>query len=159
MRHYAQDTKVSPTSSVEQIRRLLTNAGSRGFAFEEVEEYAQIAFQLHDRTIRFKVQYPSPDDRQFTHTEVQGWEREPRKARELWERAIRQKWRALHLMVKAKLEAIASGIVTAEKEWMPYTVLRTGQTVSEWVEEQQTAHAMLEPGERLPNVIQLPPMR
>jgi hypothetical protein len=84
---------------------------------------------------RIRLQLPSPDDPEFTHTPAQGWQREPAKARQLWEQAVRQRWRALLLMVKAKLEAIASGIVTWDEEFLPYTVLATGQTVSEWVEE------------------------
>jgi len=47
------------------------------------------------------------------------------------EQACRQKWRALSLVVKAKLEAVESGITTFEDEFLAHIVLPNGQTVGE----------------------------
>jgi len=45
-------------------------------------------------------------------------------------------WRGLVLLVKGKLEAVASGIATIESELLAYTVMPDGETVGEWLEPQ-----------------------
>lgn len=54
-------------------------------------------------------------------------------ARDLWEQACRQRWRALALAIKAKLEAIASGISEFEDEFGMWMVLPDGSTVRDHV--------------------------
>ena len=46
---------------------------------------------------------------------------------------MRQKWRALALIVKAKLEAVESGIVTFEEEFAMHMILPDGRRVAEHV--------------------------
>ena len=48
----------------------------------------------------------------------------------------RAKWRALLLVIKAKLEAIHQGISSLEREFLADTIMPDGQTVAEWVEPQ-----------------------
>ena len=53
-----------------------------------------------------------------------------------YDKAIRQRWRALALIVKAKLEAVESGIFgedTFQKEFMGHIVLPDGSTVGDTV--------------------------
>ncbi len=42
---------------------------------------------------------------------------------------MRQRWRALALVIKAKLEAVASGIVTFDEEFYAHMILPDGRTV------------------------------
>ncbi len=60
-------------------------------------------------------------------------QRSPEAARQAWEQACRQRWRALVLVVKAKLEAVETGITTFEQEFMAHIVLPDGKTVGERV--------------------------
>ena len=53
-----------------------------------------------------------------------------------WEQAQRSRWRALLLVIKAKLEAIDAGIATFEDEFLAYTMLPGGETVGEWIAPQ-----------------------
>lgn len=53
-----------------------------------------------------------------------------------WEQACRQRWRALLLVVKAKLEAIETGIATFDGEFMANIVLPGGGTVGDWMTPQ-----------------------
>lgn len=46
-----------------------------------------------------------------------------------YEKATRQRWRALALVIKAKLEAVASGITEFEQEFLAHIVLPDGRTV------------------------------
>ena len=52
-------------------------------------------------------------------------------AQKAWEQACRQRWRALSLCIKAKLEACESGITTFEEEFLAQLVLPGGVTVAE----------------------------
>jgi hypothetical protein len=56
-----------------------------------------------------------------------------------WEQAGRQKWRALVLVIKAKLEAVEAGIVTFEEEFLAHIMLPDGRTVGEWTRPQLEA--------------------
>ncbi len=76
---------------------------------------------------------PDANDQEFTHTPAQGYRRSPEGAEKAWEQACRQAWRALALVVKAKLEAIEAGIASFEDEFLAYTVLPGGTTVGEQV--------------------------
>ena len=50
---------------------------------------------------------------------------------------MRQKWRALALVIKAKLEAVESGIAVFEDEFMAYIVLPGGEeTVGDFMRPQ-----------------------
>lgn len=48
-----------------------------------------------------------------------------------YEQAGRQRWRALALVIKAKLEAVGTGIVTFEEEFLAHIVLPSGRTVTQ----------------------------
>lgn len=54
-------------------------------------------------------------------------------AEKAWEQATRQRWRALHLVVKAKLEAVESGITVFDDEFLAHIVLPDGGTVGRWM--------------------------
>lgn len=56
-----------------------------------------------------------------------------------WWTANRQRWRALALVIKAKLEAVETGIVSFEQEFLPHLVLPNGGTVHEWLAPQMEA--------------------
>jgi len=74
---------------------------------------------------------PGRDEQRFTHTPARGYERTPAEAERAYEQAVKQRWRAMALIVKAKLEAVEAGIVTADDEWLAYTLLPDGRTVAE----------------------------
>lgn len=56
--------------------------------------------------------------------------------RSAWEQACRQCWRALLLIILAKLEAVESGITTLESESLANIVLPGGGTVGQWLAPQ-----------------------
>ncbi|GAG36103.1 unnamed protein product [marine sediment metagenome] len=45
----------------------------------------------------------------------------------------RQKWRALSLVIKAKLEAVESGISIFEEEFLAHIVLPDGRTIGDFM--------------------------
>jgi hypothetical protein len=90
-----------------------------------------------------------PKARRFTHGRG-SWTLPAAKQRALLDQATRSAWRALLLVIKAKLEAVETGITTFEDEFLAHLVLPNGQTVGEW------AIPMI--AEAYENGLRLPPM-
>lgn len=60
-------------------------------------------------------------------------------ARAAREQSNRQRWRALALVIKAKLEAVDAGILSFEESFMSNIVLPSGKTVAEEIGPQISA--------------------
>lgn len=132
---YAEKTSVSSERSRNEIERTLSKCGATSFAYGWQGECAIIGFQMTGRMIRFSLPLPAKDAKEFQR-DGRGSIRSPEKREEVWEQACRQKWRALALAVKAKLEAVSSHITTFEEEFMAHIVLPGGQTVGKWMAPQ-----------------------
>lgn len=139
MSRYAQDTKVSLDASRTEIERTLRRYGASAFAYGWEGDVATVMFKLGARHIRFRLVLPDRNDRAFTHTAGRGLVRSTEAADREWEQAQRQRWRALALVIKAKLEAVEAGITTAEDEFLAHTMLPSGQTFGEWAAPQLDA--------------------
>ena len=130
---YAAQTKVPIAKSKTDIEELLAKHGAVGFAYATEGDRALIAFNMAGRRVQIMLVMPLVDD--FADT--------PRNARRTaaaqqsaWEQACRQRWRALLLIIRAKLEAVESGIATLESEFLANLVLPDGGTVGEWLAPQ-----------------------
>lgn len=126
--HYANNTSVSVDRSRAEIEKILSRYGAERFMYGWDTDRAIIAFRASSRNIRFVV--PMPYKQEFQATPA-GRQRKSTQVDAAYEQAVRQKWRALTLMVKAKLEAVQSGIATFEEEFLSYIVLPSGKTVAE----------------------------
>lgn len=107
---YAQRTKVPVLQSRDELQRTLARYGADQFMFGEDADRAVARFRVRDRYVQFVLDIP--DD--------------PQRAR--------QRWRALVLVVKAKLEAVESGISTFEREFLANIMLPNGATFGDWAE-------------------------
>lgn len=123
---YAKDTSVSCEKSKNEIERTLVKYGATRFGYNTEESGAMVAFVYNNKAIRFLVPMQHRDDPQFTRRR-----RSEDAVFRAWEAAQRQKWRALNLVIKAKLEAVRSGICTFEEEFLAHIVLPNGKTVGE----------------------------
>ena len=136
MTRYAQNTAVSTERSRAEIERTLTRYGASKFMYGWDQDQAIIAFQAHDRHIRFRLPLPARDDPGFTtyrRGSYNTYKRTADAAEKAWEQACRQSWRALALVVKAKLEAVSAGISEFEDEFLAYIVMPDGKTISSHV--------------------------
>ena len=131
-RRYAAQTDVTTDRSRAEIERTLQRYGADQFFYGWQEGAATIGFRMHDRRVQFVLPMPDPKSDEFTVT-PQGWERAATAATKMYEQALRQKWRALSLVVKAKLEAVESGITTFEEEFLAHIVLPNGQRVGQFM--------------------------
>lgn len=142
MAKYAERTTVSVERSRNEIEQILARYGADQFMYGWTSHGAVIAFVVkvlsgQQRQVRFELPLPSRDERRFQfHSRGR---RTAEAAEREWEQASRQRWRALALVIKAKLEAISSGIATFEDEFLAYTMLPSGETVSAWLAPQMDA--------------------
>jgi hypothetical protein len=131
---YAAETSVSTEKSRAEIERTLTRWGASQFMYGWDQDRAIVGFVLRGRQMRFVIGMPDKDEKQFKWTS----HRPPRRRTvhqtiEAYEQACRQRWRALNLVIKAKLEAVESGISTLDAEFLGQLVLPNGQTVADAV--------------------------
>lgn len=133
MSRYASSTTVSTEASRSEIERTLRRYKADAFMYASESDRAVIQFRIGLRQVRFMLQMPDPTDREFTQHSRGA--RAPDAAEKLWEQACRQRWRALALVIKAKLEAVSAGITTIEDEFLAHTVLPDGSTVSEAMQD------------------------
>lgn len=138
MTRYAATTEVSSSRSRDEIERTLERYGADQFLYGWQGDAAVVGFRMEGRQIRFILPLPARGDKAFTEYVSRGklWARTEDAARKLYEQAVRQKWRALALVIKAKLEAIESGISLFEDEFMANIVLPGGETVGQFMRPQ-----------------------
>lgn len=125
---YAARTTVPVDRTRAEIEKILYKYHASAFAYMGSGTQHILLFEMQGRRMRFTL--PMPEEATFRkgRTSVQ--------AKAAYEQELRRRWRALALMIKAKLEAIESGIVTMEEEFLPYTVVAEGHTVYEWLQPQ-----------------------
>ncbi|MGU3650656.1 hypothetical protein [Mycolicibacterium sp. A43C] len=128
---YAADTDVSSEKSRGDIERTLSRYGAKSFMYGFDDTHAMVQFATHDRQVRFVLPMPDRHSREFTHTPSRNLPRSATQAAEAYEKAVRQRWRALNLVIKAKLEAIESGISSFDVEFLGQLVLPDGRTVAD----------------------------
>jgi hypothetical protein len=136
MSRYAETTEVPSDRSRAEIEATLRRYGATQFAYGWDQQAATIGFGIGARLVRFRLPMPDPTDRRFTHTPGRGQLRNDTARAAEYDRAVRQTWRALALVIKAKLEAVAAGITTVEDEFLAHTVLPNGSTVGDWARPQ-----------------------
>lgn len=130
MGKYAQRTKVGPERSRIEIERMLSRYGATRFASGWTPHGATIAFEANSKRVRFVLAIPKEAEFETTPT---GRQRDQRARALAVKQEEQRRWRALALVVKAKLEAIASGVSTFEDEFLAHFVMPSGETVKDWL--------------------------
>ncbi len=136
MTRFAEHTNVPSDRSRAEIEKTLARYGADQFMYGWKENDALVAFRAHNRHIKFVLPLPDRHDEAFTHTPNRKTERSPAQAEAAYEQAVKQRWRALALVIKAKLEAVETGITEFEDEFMAHIVLPSGETVGQWMRPQ-----------------------
>jgi hypothetical protein len=133
---YAESTSVSSGQSRAEIERTLVKYGAGGFMYGWQDSKAIVGFTMNCKQIKFILMLPDKNDRDFTHTPSRGKRRTAEQQEAAYEQAVRQRWRALALVIKAKLEAVEAGITIFEDEFLAHIVLPDGQTVGQYMQPQ-----------------------
>jgi len=109
---YAARTDVPVERSRGEIEATLKKYGADRFAYFAEGQRAIVVFEAKNRRIRFDLPLPKDQD--------------DRKGQ-----MARQRWRALLLCIKAKLEAVDSKIETFEEAFLAHVVMPDGKTVGD----------------------------
>lgn len=133
MSRFAAQTEVSVEKSRVEIEKQIMRYGATHTAFMSAPGRAMIAFEANERRVVFELPLPDIADKKFDRTPGGRKRLDPSRRMEVWEQACRQRWRALALVIKAKLEAVESGITTFEEEFLAHIVMPDGMTVGNHV--------------------------
>lgn len=141
MSKFAANTEVSSEASRAEIERTLRRYGADGFFYGTDGNRALVAFRMEGRQVKFTLTMPDPKADEFWlyHRGSVLYRRVDSVAEKNWEQACRQRWRALALVIKAKLEAVSAGISVFEDEFLANIVLPDGQLVGQWMRPQIAA--------------------
>lgn len=104
---YAEKTRVPVSQSKNEIESLLAKykADQFGSASDTMSGAAMVQFRYQGRIIRFEMM-----------------------TKNLSEQQVRQRWRALLLGIKSKLECVESGIETFDDAFLSHIVMPDGRT-------------------------------
>jgi hypothetical protein len=117
MKRFAQNTRVTVERSRAEIERVIIRYGATRLATVYDGDRAMMAFEAQGHRVRFVL--PSPD-------------REVYKRQDSFEKEQRRLWRAFALVIKAQLEAVASGVFLFEDVFLAHLVEpKTGKTYGE----------------------------
>jgi hypothetical protein len=124
---YAHGTAVPVERSRGEVERLIAKYGGDRFVYGQPQDnLVVVGFRMRERFVRMDLPLPERAEAKRTPT---GKVRKSTVADQEFERLVKQRWRALVLIIKAKLEAVESGVSSFDQEWLPYFVLPGGVTV------------------------------
>lgn len=118
-----------------EIERMLVGYKATKFATLWSETGTIIVFEMSDRRIRFNLDMPDKKDFELDPRSTYK-KRSASRTQSVYDQECRRRWRALALVIKAKLEAVETGITTLEQEFLAHIVLPNNATVGEWAAEQ-----------------------
>jgi len=129
MTRYASTTTVAVEKSKRVIEDVLRQHGADQYHTGWDATRDIIEFGWQGKQIRFVL--PRPNRKDYARSEA-GRLRTTRQTDDAIDQADRQRWRALYLVVRAKLEAVEAGISIFEEEFMAFIVVPgQNQTVGE----------------------------
>jgi hypothetical protein len=135
---YAAGTTVPVTKSEAELKALLRKHGAERLmtAHDDSSGQAFVAFELGGRQMKLEVTVPTLDSyaENANVDPPRGWKGWTPGQRKEWcrkqqETVERERWRLLVLCTKAKLELIATGMTTLEKEFLANIMLAGGRTL------------------------------
>jgi hypothetical protein len=112
---YAANTSVPVDRTRAEIEHTLMRYGATGFAYGMEADRAMVGFQTAERRIRFVLPLVRTKQQSQSH----------------YDQMTRCRWRALLLSIKAKLEAVESGIESFDEAFLSHIVMPNGQTMAE----------------------------
>ena len=128
---YARDTEVSSDQSAIQIKRTIRRYKGDNIVIGESEEdrRAYVQFTFRKLLVRMELTLPDAKDPAFQMTATGRRRRNGNSASAAYEKACRQQWRVLGLLVQANLEAVENDVMPAEQVFLPWLLTAAGVTV------------------------------
>ena len=132
VRRYAEGTEVTVDKSRAELEALLRKHGASEIGIHMSEAAWTVMYRMHARMLRQAVQYPDKETYRLVEPDNR-WSRKRSDAQvlDLAEKEWRRRWRAAVLILKARLEAVASGDADFETMFLGDILLPDGSTLSE----------------------------
>lgn len=130
---YAEGTTVPIEKSKAEIEATLRRYGADEFASGWSSKGGAVFFQADGRNVKLFIPAVQASD---VETTEKGRTRRAGRLTSAVEAEERRRWRALLLLVKAKLEAVAMGVSTIEKEFLADIMLPNGDTLGDFIRPQ-----------------------
>jgi hypothetical protein len=134
MTKFAEGTTVSVEKTMMEIQATLRRYQAKKFVYGEEDDRIGVLFEMHNRRVKFVMPLPKKDEARLTRSNQHGWQGEF--SQQKYDQLIRQRYRALLLVIKAKLESVESGVESFEDAFMAQIMLPSGETVGEWMSPQ-----------------------
>ena len=127
--NYVRGASLSCSSLQTDIQQMLDGAGAHDCRITSEHGNGAVTFSFGDHQFRLVLPHPEPTDppRMRRQGPVQRNINGQEHPADL--EAARHSWRQLSLLIKAKLEAVAAGIVTFDEEFLAYMLMPEGGTV------------------------------
>ena len=146
---YASGSGVPVSRSRQHLEQLLVAHGAEGFAYGWTAEADRVEFVWQGQRVRFTL--PRPKREKFALT-PSGLVRSDKQIQAATDAEDRRRWRGLLLVVRAKIEAVESGIAVFEEEFLAFIVMPNDRTVGEillpQLQDGTIARKLLPPSER-----------
>ena len=131
-RRYAEGATTTVNASRNEIEALVRKFGAHQILAYEDKERAIVQFTARERMVRLTLSMPSEESLSKTET---GRRRSVGSLGEAKDKEMKRLWRALVLLVRAKITAVNENIVTFEEEFLSNIVMADGRTVAEHTKE------------------------
>lgn len=122
---FSKGSKVSADQTLGEIRRLLRQFGAGPVVFGDSDDRISVGFEMETRSIRFVVPLPEPGGEVLLRIANSNRTRTRPQTDAEYQQIIRSRWRALLLVIKAKLESVHSEIETFDEAFMAEIVMQS----------------------------------
>lgn len=127
---YAKGTEVSVAKSQEEITKVFMRYRVETYGFLARPGRAAVQFEIAGVPVDLVIPLPPrPVEEKIYNPDTGRYIL----ALPRWEQEVKEAWRALVLLLKANLEAIDRGLLSAEQAFMAYVLLPNGQTLGDFV--------------------------
>lgn len=144
IRRYAEGTTVSVENSRNELTKLLERYGAEQFMYGQDGSRTVIQFKMAGYYVQRSISRPSKA------TMAKGYRGSDSQLELAVDKEWRRRWRALVMIIKAKLEMIASEESTVLREFMPDILIGDGRRLEEHMApqlEQGKMPKLLMPGD------------
>ena len=128
MPKFAEGSVVTVQRSRGHLEQLLHAHGAEGFAYGWTADHDRVEFVWKGQRVRFTL--PCVDRNKHLLTPA-GRTRNDNQLQVALDQEDRRRWRALLLVVRAKIEAVETGISIFEEEFLAFIVMSNDRTVGD----------------------------
>ncbi len=129
---FANDTNVTEEKTRSDIEQVLLKYCATGYGIIHEGDHWRIVFKVDGRMVQ--MDFSTPED--HVRKDSIGRVKTESQQRASWEQEKRSYWRAIYNVIKFKLEAVAIGYSTIEREFLSDVLLADGTKIGDWIHPQ-----------------------